>query len=529
MAIPSLVQAFTAATQNNVSASASIPAAVSPAAQPQAGDIVVVCPWGFQSSGYDVNLVTDSIGTSFTRVVAGGLDSNARPLGYVGVLASTPTVDTYSVTVDHAPASGNYGKSGVAIFRATGGSGWQIEGTPIAAQGAGSGAGTVTISGLSTTLADAVVLTAIALTSGNNPAGITVPSGFTLIAVEQDGVNSMPGGAAYKIVSAAGAQSATWTYTSTFTSSRILFAISNPDAGAAPTISSTSSATPAQGSSLTITGTNFGATQGTGGVTIGGAAQTVTAWSDTSITITVSRGASKYGVGVNLVVTNGSGSSSTPYALTSIQPQSGWAFVNVGTPNTTAAYRVTASPDVASGDQAAWGNLVGTGSVTLNSDLTFSADAGVTAFDVEFWTSGDGWGSVGTQTIVTVQLLAPASDVAAGAWTANVGGTLAASLDELIPSDSDYIATLSAGDSCTVAIAAGTDPVSSSGHKVRYRLRGDGLSGATVELLQGASVIATWTHDPAPTELTTYEQVLSGPQADSITDYSALRVRITEI
>jgi hypothetical protein len=60
-------------------------------------------------------------------------------------------------------------------------------------------------------------------------------------------------------------------------------------------------------------------------------------------------------------------------------------------------------------------------------------------------------------------------------------------------------------------------------------LRGDGTSGIQVSLMQGATVIATWTHDPAPVSWTTYSQTLSGAEADSITDYSALRFRFTEV
>lgn len=231
MAVPTLVQAFTAATQNNVSASAVLTVGASPATQPQAGDLVVVAPWGYQASNYDVTSVTDSIGTTFSNVIKGTPDAGARPLAYWGVLGSTPTADSYQVTVDHAGASGNYGKSGVMIFRASGGAGWQLDGTAVGAQGAGSGSGTVTLSGLTTTAADAVIVGAIALSSGQANAAIVTPSGYTSVATEQDGQNSMPGNASYKIVSAAGAQSVTWTYSGTYNSSRILLAFSNPDAG----------------------------------------------------------------------------------------------------------------------------------------------------------------------------------------------------------------------------------------------------------------------------------------------------------
>ena len=74
---------------------------------------------------------------------------------------------------------------------------------------------------------------------------------------------------------------------------------------------------------IVITGTNFGASQGTGHVELNTASdgsgifqnQTVTSWSDTSITITISRGSLSYGA-LYLIVTNGSGQDSDGYAVT---------------------------------------------------------------------------------------------------------------------------------------------------------------------------------------------------------------------
>lgn len=127
------------------------------------------------------------------------------------------------------------------------------------------------------------------------------------------------------------------------------------------------------------------------------------------------------------------------------------------------------------------------------------------------------------------QRLACASDVSAGSWTPSTGATLFGVLDEYPASDADYVSTVTALDTFTVAAAAGDDPAVSSGYSVHYRLIGDGVSGVTVELLQGATTIASWTHDPAPTSWTQYDQTLSGAQADSITDHTALRFRFTEV
>lgn len=180
----------------------------------------------------------------------------------------------------------------------------------------------------------------------------------------------------------------------------------NMEALGGPAISGTSSATPSNGSTLTITGTAFGASQGAGGVTIGGIAQTVTAWADTTIDVTVARGTNKYGAAVNVVVTDNSLAASAPFALTSLQPQSGWAFVDLATPSTTAYNRLQAVPDLASGDQIAYESL--SGAVAVATDATFTVASGVSAFRFEVWTPADGWGAIGVQT-TPPQWYAPAS------------------------------------------------------------------------------------------------------------------------
>lgn len=136
---------------------------------------------------------------------------------------------------------------------------------------------------------------------------------------------------------------------------------------------------------------------------------------------------------------------------------------------------------------------------------------------------------VSSAVFTTFQRLLPTSDVSAGTWTSSLGGALNAAIDEVTSDDADYISTETLGDQCVIALQSAGDPASSSNHLVRYRLRGDGTSGIQVSLMQGATVIASWTHDPAPGAWTTYLQTLSGGEADSITDYTALRLRFTEI
>lgn len=134
-----------------------------------------------------------------------------------------------------------------------------------------------------------------------------------------------------------------------------------------------------------------------------------------------------------------------------------------------------------------------------------------------------------TPTSELTQTGVPISTVTAGSWQASAGGGLFAQIDETVASDADYIVTAVTADSCEFAITVLGDPYSSVGHEINYRIRGDGTSGMTVALYQGASLIASWTHDPVPSSYTTYNQTLTGPQADSITNYGDLRLRFTEI
>lgn len=136
---------------------------------------------------------------------------------------------------------------------------------------------------------------------------------------------------------------------------------------------------------------------------------------------------------------------------------------------------------------------------------------------------------VSSSAFTTYQRIVPASDVSAGTWTSSLGGALNAAIDETTIDDADYINTETVADECVVGLQSASDPATSTGHLVRYRLRGDGSSAIQVSLMQGAAVIATWTHNPAPVAWTTYTQTLSAGEADSITDYTALRMRFTEV
>ena len=95
---------------------------------------------------------------------------------------------------------------------------------------------------------------------------------------------------------------------------------------AAPNITSLSPSSGAFGTSATITGTNFGSTQGNGTVTFNNIAAAITSWSATSIVVTVPTGATTGNVVVNASGVNSNGATFTVVAvpsITSLSPTTG--------------------------------------------------------------------------------------------------------------------------------------------------------------------------------------------------------------
>ncbi len=134
------------------------------------------------------------------------------------------------------------------------------------------------------------------------------------------------------------------------------------------------------------------------------------------------------------------------------------------------------------------------------------------------------------------QLLRPSADSVVGAYLTQAGGTtnLYQTIDETIADDSDYVKSelAPATSIYRFKIGSGTDPVSSSGHTIRWRvgkLPSDGQQiNATVRIYQGGgnsagagTLIKTATRTNVGA-FTTYEEALSGGEADAITNYADL-------
>ena len=121
----------------------------------------------------------------------------------------------------------------------------------------------------------------------------------------------------------------------------------------------------------------------------------------------------------------------------------------------------------------------------------------------------------------------PISDISTGNWATT---PLWSDLDDNL--DADYITSGKnpAADTFENALTSTlSDPSSSSGHIVRARLYCSKANNgtATVYVYQGTTLIATYAiPGNLATAFTTYSYTLTGTEADNITDYTVLRIRV---
>ena len=131
------------------------------------------------------------------------------------------------------------------------------------------------------------------------------------------------------------------------------------------------------------------------------------------------------------------------------------------------------------------------------------------------------------------QYARPDSDVSNDLWEDEGGAStdLYQSIDESSASDSDYIEsfTFPSNDIYEAGLGNVDDPSSSSGHVVRYRYSKDVADGAQmdliVRLMQGSTTIASQTHTDISDSWTDGSFTLTSGEADSITDYTNLRLQ----
>ena len=139
------------------------------------------------------------------------------------------------------------------------------------------------------------------------------------------------------------------------------------------------------------------------------------------------------------------------------------------------------------------------------------------------------------------QFARPSADTTVGNWQTHTGGTtnLYTTIDEVTPDDTDYIKSpLAPSNAAYVTkLSSVEDPQSSTGHILRYRYSKNAAGGAqidlTVQLRQGyvnettqGTLIAQVVLTNISETFTTGTYTLSAAEADSITNYADLYVRI---
>lgn len=166
------------------------------------------------------------------------------------------------------------------------------------------------------------------------------------------------------------------------------------------------------GTSVTLTGTGFEASQGTGKVEqiVSPVTVQVTedSWADTSVGITsatIESTGLKYGIN-SFKLTNNSAETDT--ITSTVNPATGNSFVDLVAPLASSGDRITAVGDLANNDQLRYVNELSGGggfSVTVNTDGSFSVDGatpdGTYTFEVRAWdTSDQTWGTAANQTVI---------------------------------------------------------------------------------------------------------------------------------
>lgn len=127
------------------------------------------------------------------------------------------------------------------------------------------------------------------------------------------------------------------------------------------------------------------------------------------------------------------------------------------------------------------------------------------------------------------QFARPTSTDLAGDFFAVGAATIHEATDEVVTNDSDYATVQEDGNEIfTIKLGPLTDPSSNSNHTLTVRFTDDnGAVTWTFSLLEGVVLKAQWTDFVAsPSTFQNAVYTLSGVEADAITDYTNLYVRV---
>lgn len=127
------------------------------------------------------------------------------------------------------------------------------------------------------------------------------------------------------------------------------------------------------------------------------------------------------------------------------------------------------------------------------------------------------------------ELARPDSDIfQSGTWSP---APLWSQLDDNDTADFVTSQNTTAENAFTVGLTDVSDPASSTGHVLRASIRksgGTNSQNATIRLLQGSTTVATIQVTNVPTTFTIYSYTLTAAEADAITDYTDLRIKVSK-
>lgn len=232
---------------------------------------------------------------------------------------------------------------------------------------------------------------------------------------------------------------------------------------------------------FTILGSGFGTLQGT--VSIGGVAQTVTAWADGSVTCTAGIGTLKFGAyDLTLADTD---LATAVYPVT-FNPLTGHSYKDLSGTLAPAANRITATPtDLAAGNQLEFWVSAGSGNAEVFTDGSFAVDNTVTGLTARV-NDGTGWGTTGAQTITIAASIPPTiTTVALGTLQIGVAYSLQLAATGDIPFTwSRYSGTIPAGLTLdTTGLLHGTP--TGSGAAYNFEVEATNASGADTQAYTG--------------------------------------------
>lgn len=133
--------------------------------------------------------------------------------------------------------------------------------------------------------------------------------------------------------------------------------------------------------------------------------------------------------------------------------------------------------------------------------------------------------SVGITAIGSSDLrLDPVVDIEKGGWTPDTGTDLYARIAQY----SGLIASPEqpTGEICEVRLTAASDPLTHADHRIVFTARAEGEVTVTITLLQGTTVIDSWTETLSANDQT-FSYTLSTAGAGQIANYSDLRLRLS--